>query len=583
MSLTAALNNALTSIQTLNSAVSVVSDNIANATNETYSSRNAVFQTLSYGGVKLADIQRLSNDGLMRDLLRQISSVGATEVQDTYYRRLEELAGTIDGNTPLVDYVEAFRTAWKGFEAAPESQAAQREVTIAADLMAREISRLANGIEEINTEINREITSTIDTLNTSLAEVDRLNGLIAREQSAGRPTSNLLNLRDTEIAKIAEITDIRVINNDDGSVAVYSTTGYDLVASNASTFSYNQATQELTKTGVTGEVTIGSGKLQALLNFVDKSPEAVDSTDPNTGVLEKYRNQLDEFVRTWTDDSTAAVRGTDNLLETGVYTAGTTITLSENGGAAVTVTLGALPALNPPTITTYREQVESAIATAIAGAVPATATLSGRLTADGRLELATTAGSLAITGGTALASTGLSVATVATRDPPTFARAYADATLFNAGELDGGATERFFTVTSGTYPDDLSRFNFQVNSSLMDGTQSLKRLSGSDVVEALNAEVRTFSAAGLTVPNQDYTGVAAGILTDVTRRAALADEASVQASSIRDNLYSIYRNEVGVSIDEETAKLITLQNNYAASARVIDVTQTLFDLLERVV
>lgn len=583
MSLTAALNNALTSIQTLNSAVSVVSDNIANATNETYNSRNAVFQTLSYGGVKLADIQRLSNDGLMRDLLRQISSVGATEVQDTYYRRLEELAGTIDGNTPLVDYVETFRTAWKAFEAAPESQAAQREVIIAADLMTREISRLANGIEEINTEINREITTTVDTLNTSLKEVDRLNGLIARELSAGRPTSNLENLRDTELAKIAEITDIRVINNSDGSVSVYSTTGYDLVASSASTFSYNQATQELTKTGVTGEVSIGTGKLQALINFVDKSPEAVDSTDPNTGVLEKYRNQLDEFARMWTDDATAAVRGTSNLLTAGAYQAGTTITLSENGGAAVTVTLGALPALNPPTITTYREQVETAIATAIAGAAPATATLSGRLTADGRLELSTTAGSLAITGGTALASTGLTVATVATRDPPTFARAYADATLYAANELDGGATERFFTVKSGTYPDDLGRFNFQVNSSLMDGSQALKRLSGSDVVEALNAEARTYSVAGLTVPNQDYTGVASGILTDVTRRASLADQATQQTSAIRDNLYSIYRNEVGVSIDEETAKLITLQNNYAASARVIDVTQTLFDLLERVV
>lgn len=583
MSLTAALNNALTSIQTLNTAVSVVSDNIANATNETYNTRNAVFQTLTYGGVELSSVQRLSNEGLLRDLLRQISAVGSDAVQDRYYSRLEELAGTIDGNTPLVDYVESFRTAWKGFEAAPESQAAQREVVIAADQMAREIKRLATGIEEINTEINREITNTISTLNTSLQEVNRLNGLIRRELSSGRETANLQNLRDTEIAKIAEIMDVRVISNGDGSVSVYSSTGYDLVASNASTFSYNAATQTLSKTGVTGAVAIGDGKLKALLDFVDTSPDAVDSSDPNVGVLEKYRNQLDEFVRMWTDNSTAAMRGTGNLLDTGVYTAGTTITLSENGGAAVTVTLGALPALNPPTITTYREQVETAIATAIAGAAPATTTLSGRLTADGRLELATTAGSLAITGGTALASTGLSVSTMQTRDPPTFARAYEDATLYNAGELDGGATERFFTVESGTYPDELGRFNFQINPSLKNGTQSLKRLSGTAVVEALNAEARTYSVAGLTVPNQDYSGIAAGILTDVTRRASLATSSVDQSSSIRDNLYSTYRNDVGVSIDEETAKLITLQNNYAASARVIDVTQTLFDLLERVV
>lgn len=578
MSLTASLNNALSSIQALQSAVRVSSDNIANATNEDYNARRAVFQNRQFGGVEITRIDRLTQDGLLNDLFRQIAAVGSDSVQQSYFRRLEELTGSSTGSNPLVSATEAFREAWRAFEAAPESEAAQREITTSADLMVRELERLAAGIEAIDSDIEREITRSVTDLNTALAEIDRLNGLIAREVSAGRPASNLLNQREAELDKVAEYLDIRVINNPDATISVYSTTGYDLVQANPSTFTWTEGTQTLTKSGVTGAVTVGEGRLGALIAMVRTDAVSVENADPNVATIEKLRNQLDEFARLWVDDATAQVKGSVNLNDTtdvvadfAGIAAGNTIDFSENGAAPVTYTV---PAAATP-------------AQVAAGITALSATLSARVTADGRIEVSTTAGTLQVTdtAGTAGATLGITTTgAVPERDPPTFARAYADATLFDgASELDGGPTERFFTVENGTVAADLSRFNFTVNPSLLDGTQALKRLSGSDVVAAVDGANRSYNVGGVTIPAQSYAGIAAGILAENSRSASAASEALQTSEAIRENLDNLYRNEVGVSIDEETARLIVLQNNYAAAARVIDVTQQLFDLLERVV
>lgn len=577
MSLTASLNNALSSIQALQSAVRISSDNIANATNEDYNARQAVFQNLQFGGVEIAQINRLTQDGLLNDLFRQISAVGSDSVQQSYFRRLEELTGSSTGSNPLVSATESFRESWRAFEAAPESEAAQREIVTSADLMVREIERLAAGIEAIDADIEREIQRTVTDLNTALGEIDRLNGLIARESSAGRPTANLVNQREAQLDKVAEFLDIRIINNPDATISVYSTTGYDLVQANASTFTWTEGTQTLSKSGVTGAVTVGEGRLGALIGMVRTDVASVENADPNVATIEKLRNQLDEFTRLWVDDATAQVKGSVNLNDTtdvvasfAGITAGNTIDFSENGAAAVTYTV---PASATP-------------AQVAAGISALSATLSARVTADGRIEVSTTAGTLQVTdtAGTAGATLGITTTgALPERDPPTFARAYADATLFDgATELDGGATERIFTVENGALAD-LSRFNFGVNTNLLNGTQNLKRLSGSDVVEALDAGNRTYNVSGVAIPAQSYAGIAAGILAENSRNASAASEALQTSDAIRENLNNLYRNEVGVSIDEETARLVVLQNNYAASARVIDVTQQLFDLLERVV
>ncbi|MDF1750417.1 MAG: hypothetical protein P1V34_16245, partial [Alphaproteobacteria bacterium] len=117
MSLFGALNVAITSVNALNAATRVVSDNVANANNENYNRRETTFENLQYGGVLVSDITRAANSGLLRDLFQQTTVSAAAEMRDKLFQQVEQLAGTINGQTPLVDTLEALRTAFKAFEA----------------------------------------------------------------------------------------------------------------------------------------------------------------------------------------------------------------------------------------------------------------------------------------------------------------------------------------------------------------------------------------------------------------------------------------------------------------------------------
>ena len=89
--------------------------------------------------------------------------------------------------------------------------------------------------------------------------------------------------------------------------------------------------------------------------------------------------------------------------------------------------------------------------------------------------------------------------------------------------------------------------------------------------------------SGINIQNEDYTGLASGILVEVTRQGEIATRQSLRSETLRDNLSQALRDEVGVNVDEELARLTVLQNSFAATARVLSVVDELFGTLETIV
>ena len=68
------------------------------------------------------------------------------------------------------------------------------------------------------------------------------------------------------------------------------------------------------------------------------------------------------------------------------------------------------------------------------------------------------------------------------------------------------------------------------------------------------------------------------------RNASLADNNSTQAdreSALTQSLQTKSDNIRGVNLDEEMAELIRYQQAYSAAARVINVIQNMFDVLDQ--
>ena len=689
MSLFSALSVAVTSVNALNSAVRVVSDNVANATNDEYNKRTARFENLQFGGVLISDIQRSANDGLRRDLFEQTTTAAADEVRDGLFKEIEGTFGTINGQTPIVDEIERLRSAFKAIEASPESDAARNELLLTAEAIEDELTRLSNGLDLIESQVLVDIESVVETANNALSEVDRLNSQIVQAQSASRPTANLENLRDAEIATIAGIVEIRTFERSDGTTAVYTSNGTVLVDSVNETFNWDAATRQLTissspSTDLISNDQLPDGELAALGNFIRTDSAAIASSDIGTGALEKLRNQLDGLAFSLADDSTARTAGTTfveneaDLVGNGIVPAGTLTfqvgtgttalgavviaagdsiddviadinaidqlraRVDANGGlqvlsdggpfnieasvagmlsgfgfssstAATNVeveadatdslsyaykqerTSGTVPLLattnltdlagvaDGDTITFQNADMGAAVTVTIRNVAPGAGEaqtvqelldlvnvnpgMYARIGDGGVLQFTSRAGSLSVSEGGATPLTGLG-----------FTVNGGNATIYGTTESTESAD--LFVTETGDTPLDITRTNFALATALDSRSATVKVGNRTEIVAAMNGTTRSFNGSGLSLTNSDYTGFGNRIVTDLAQRGLQATENFEESITLRNGLQQSLRDEVGVNLDEELAQLTVLQNSYAATARVIDTINQMFQALE---
>ena len=91
---------------------------------------------------------------------------------------------------------------------------------------------------------------------------------------------------------------------------------------------------------------------------------------------------------------------------------------------------------------------------------------------------------------------------------------------------------------------------------------------------------QSFDAAGqLGAQSESIAGYAAELTASIAREADNADASAQSANLIYDNLMAAIAEQSGVNLDEETAELSILENNYSAMANVIQVIQEMYDSL----
>lgn len=156
-------------------------------------------------------------------------------------------------------------------------------------------------------------------------------------------------------------------------------------------------------------------------------------------------------------------------------------------------------------------------------------------------------------------------------EPTSFADAYNNAKPVQKGELD----EKFFMG------DD--RFSLRVNPKLVSNEAKIKQSALPEVVKSLNATGRTLVADGLELRDATYNTMVDNITGLWMKTSSNEQTKADLLSNSRELLQERLQGKTGVNIDEEIAFLQQLQTLYSASARVMQVANTMFDALERVV
>lgn len=241
MSISGALNNALTGLTAASRAAEVVSSNLSNIMTDGYARRELSQSSSvigSAGGVQVNGVNRDVNQSLLSDRRFASSEYSNTETTANFLARMETLLGTPEDEYSLSSRIAVFESSLVAAASRPESTERLDEVVLRASSVAETINTISDGIQDMRRQVDTEIKDTVDRLNVSLEQVQDLNVRISAAQHQGKETASLEDLRQTVIDSIAEIIPVREVPRDRGAVALFTPGGAILVDSSAVELSF---------------------------------------------------------------------------------------------------------------------------------------------------------------------------------------------------------------------------------------------------------------------------------------------------------------------------------------------------------
>lgn len=229
MSLSLALNNALSALHVNQRVMSVISHNIANANTEGYTRQVAELENVSYGGigsgVAVADVVRKVDVYLEKAIQAQTSLTGETFTLTDYMDRIQILMGEPGEANSLDAYTELFFNNLQNLAETPDSVSLKESAVNAGITLARQISELAIGLENLRYEADLHISNNINQLNLELRNLDSLNAAIIRANALGNPTADIEDQQAMAIKNIAQFVDVETFLQDNGSIHLHTGQG----------------------------------------------------------------------------------------------------------------------------------------------------------------------------------------------------------------------------------------------------------------------------------------------------------------------------------------------------------------------
>lgn len=228
MSVASLLSIARTAIAAQDAAVQTASHNISNAETPGYSRQRAELtastpvrlpQYTLGTGVRVSDVSR-SRDALLDAGYRSRAATAA----GTGLRRdlLQQIEGALGepSDTGLAATLDQFWGSWSDLAADPLSTTARGVVRQRGQQLADMLNGLSSQLADQRTAVETRLGGSIDQLNALGAQVAQLNTQIVAAESGGQSAPDLRDARDRAIDAMAQITAVRVLDHDDGSVAV---------------------------------------------------------------------------------------------------------------------------------------------------------------------------------------------------------------------------------------------------------------------------------------------------------------------------------------------------------------------------
>ncbi len=313
MSLTAGLSTALSGLQTSQRGLDVVAQNVSNLNTTGYSrkvmNQESVVLNGAGSGVRVGNITRVVNEGLLKDIRRQSGSVAKLQVQQNYFPRIDQLFGEVGSGNSIAHKVSELAQAFTTLSGDASSAATQWSTMQSGQDVADNLNFMTDQLQGLRAQADQDIASSVEDINSALKRIHELNLQIVKHSAISTGTSELEDQRDQALTELSENMDIQYYTRFDGSVTVFAGTGGQLLLDDSPQYlhftpssivnsSMTAAGGQFGKISVdsgTADLTpmIGNGKLKALIDLRDKSiPDMQANLDQLTAQLKDTINQV---------------------------------------------------------------------------------------------------------------------------------------------------------------------------------------------------------------------------------------------------------------------------------------------------
>ncbi|MEO0939492.1 MAG: flagellar hook-associated protein FlgK [Pseudomonadota bacterium] len=261
MSISSALNNALSGLTASSRATQVVSSNIANAMTPGYGKRSielASNATTGLGGVRITGITRHTDPVLLSDRRNAGSEVGFHTVTNRFLTDFEALIGTPNEPSSLSGRLSALNADLITAASRPDAVERLDSVVASAQELAGAIRTSSQGVQDARTRADANIAIEVQRLNDALSAVEDLNNRIVNAEVGGHDPSALVDERQALVDEISEMVPLRSMDRPNGAVALYSAQGAVLIDGRASEIGFEPTNV------VTPYMSVADGSLSGL-------------------------------------------------------------------------------------------------------------------------------------------------------------------------------------------------------------------------------------------------------------------------------------------------------------------------------
>ena len=348
MSLNTILNIANSGLQTAQTQLRVVSDNVANVNTPGYVRKIAEQVSLTSqgvgSGVEVGRVRLATDRFLQAAALNAGAEANRQGVRYELYDRIQSLFGDPGGDSGFFSQIDDVFSAFAASAEDAASGPRRQEALFKTQAIFDEAGRISGQIQAVRQDADGRIRSAVEKANSLLAQIEALNVDIARATVTSGDATGALTQQARLVSDLSGLMDVQVSQRSVGGVSIRTSAGVMLAGAGAATLEYNRAGTVnaetafseiwVTEPGGTKRAfadTLKSGEIKGLLELRD-----VDAPQTAERLAELVSHVADELNRA--HNANTAVPPPTTLTGKNVGQSLTTALTGFTGGTTIAVT-----------------------------------------------------------------------------------------------------------------------------------------------------------------------------------------------------------------------------------------------------